>query len=94
MAAAVLRTQHSVSAKRQALLAREELQSSVAVSGDEPLSILARQLRVPKEKLRGADRFGLEIGTFSVLDETLDRLGEKLLSQQRKALRPLELENI
>jgi hypothetical protein len=58
------------------------------------IGLVASVVRVPRQKLRWSDRFGSDIGTFSALDETLDRLGGRLLLEQSKAGRPLELENI
>ena len=58
------------------------------------MELIASVALVPQQKLRWTDRFGSEIGTFSSLDETLDRLGGRLLMEQSKADRPLELENI
>ncbi len=65
---------------------KTEFQSAVAV--------IASAARISPEKLRWTDRFGFEIGTFSSFDETLDRLGGRLLIEQNRARRPLVLENI
>ena len=62
--------------------------------GQQALDAVAEVVSVPTETLRSSDRFGTDIGTFSSLDERLDRLGGQLLLQQAAAGQPLSLENI
>lgn len=49
---------------------------------------------IPARKLRASDRFGHEIGSLSIFDDTLDLLGGKLLLQKRRDGRSLLLVHV
>jgi hypothetical protein len=60
----------------------------------ESIDAIARVLRVPASKVKMGDRFGIELGTMSPYDETLDLLSGILLARRRRYQRSLELEHI
>lgn len=60
----------------------------------EATDLIARTFRVPPGALRMSDRFGVEIGTTSVFDDSLDRLGGSLLNRMRTFRRSLELDSV
>jgi hypothetical protein len=68
---------------------------AAAVSGSlEALESIAAVLHVPAVKLRPSDRFGYDIGTFSLLDDSIDRIGGQLLMRKRAFQQPLFLDHI
>ncbi len=91
---AYVRSMHGLRMQRERLIARPDAEGDRAVPRGQALSMVSRVMRVPPEKLYATDRFGQEVGTLHPFDETLDRLGGRLVLLKKECGRDLSIERL